>query len=102
MPGKSISSTLKRELIVAGVLIAIGLLVLPVAVYLVGQEVVGDYESDAGLIGLLGQIWSDFVSLEPGAWLLVLSPYAIVQLLRFALLVMKRRRRDVTEVTDSR
>lgn len=101
MPGKSISSTLKRELIVAGVLIAIGLLVLPVAVYLVGQEVVGDYESDAGLIGLLGQIWLDFVSLEPGAWLLVLSPYAIVQLLRFALLV-KRRRRDVTEVTDSR
>ena len=101
MLGKSIPPTVKRELIVAGVLLAIGLLVVPVAVYLVGQEVVGDYESDAGLIGLLGQIWSDFVSLEPSAWLLVLSPYAIVQLLRFALLVI-RRRRDVTEVTDSR
>ena len=101
MPDKSVPSVLKRELIVAGVLLAVGLLVLPPAVYLVGQEVVGNYESEAGLIGLLGQIWSDFVSLRLGAWLLVLSPYAIVQLLRLALLA-KRRRHDVTEVTNSR
>ena len=99
MPGKSIPSALKRELIVAGVLLAIGLLALPVAVYVVGQEIIGDYASEAGLFGLLGRIWSDFLSLQPGAWLLVLSPYAVVQLLRLGLLV-KRRHHDVTEVTD--
>ena len=97
----SLPKPLKRELVLASTLIGFGLLFLPFAVYWVGQRVVGDYESEAGLWGLLTSIWSDFFSLDFGAWLLVLSPYATIQLVRLA---FKARRlgRSVTQVTDSR
>lgn len=91
---------MRRELVLAVSLIGIGLLPLPMAVYWVGQQVVGDYESSAGLVGLIGQIWSDLFRLYPGAWVLVLSPYLTVLLLRIAL-GTRRRRRDVTRVSDS-
>lgn len=94
------ASTLKREALLAAILLGLGLFILPPAVYWVGQQIVGDYESDAGLLGLVGQIWSDFFSGAPAAWLLVASPYAFVQLLRLAIHV-KRRRVDVTDVTES-
>lgn len=97
----SLQKALKRELVLASTLIGVGLLLLPFAVYWVGQRIVGDYESDAGLWGLLTSIWTDFFSLDLGAWLLVLSPYATIQLVRLA---FKARRlgRSVTSVTDSR
>ncbi len=96
----SLTRTLRKELILASSLIGGGLLLLPLAVFWVGQRIVGEYESEAGLWGLLVNIWSDFFSLELGAWLLVLSPYLTIQLLRLA---FKARRlgRSVTSVTDS-
>lgn len=96
----SLSKALKKELVLASTLIAFGLLVLPFAVFWVGQRVVGDYESAAGLWGLLTSIWTDFFSLDLSAWLLVLSPYATIQLVRLA---FKARRlgRSVTSVTES-
>jgi len=96
----SLSAGLKRELILAVVLLGIGLILLPVAVYWVGQQVVGEYESPAGFFGLLGHIWGDFLSLDFGAWLLVLSPYLAIQLLRIAY-KLSRRRKVETQVTDS-
>ena len=95
------TATIRRELILAVVLIFFGFLPLPLAVYWVGQQLVGEYESDAGVVGLIEQIWSDFLTLEPGAWVLVLSPYLTVLLLRVAL-GTRRRRRDVTQVSNSR
>ena len=95
-----LTSSLKKEALLAAVLLGIGLFVLPPAVYWVGQQIVGPYESDAGLLGLVGQIWSEFFRGAPAAWLLVASPYAFVQLLRLAVHA-KRRRVDVTDVTDS-
>ena len=97
----SLPKALKRELVLASSLIGSGLLLLPLAVYWVGQRIVGDYESEAGLWGLLTSIWSDFFLLDLGAWLLVLSPYVTIQLFRLA---FKARRlgRSVTPVTDSR
>ena len=96
----SLSGAVKRELTLAACLIGGGLLLVPLAVYWVGLRVVGNYESDAGLWGLLVHIWSDFLALDLGAWLLVLSPYLIVQLLRVS---AKARLigRGVTQVTDS-
>lgn len=91
---------LKRELVLALCLIAGGLLLLPLAVYWVGQRIVGEYESEAGLWGLLTSIWSDFLTLDLGAWLLVMSPYVTIQLLRLALRA-RRLGRSVTPVTDS-
>ena len=94
-------TTLIKELVLAVLLIGVGLLLLPLAVYWVGQQIVGDYESEAGLWGLLTGIWSDFFSLQLGAWLLVLSPYLTIQLVRLALMA-RRLSRSVTSVTDSR
>jgi heme exporter protein D len=94
-----IAAALKRELILAAILLAVGLLLLPLAVFWVGQRIVGPYESEAGLFGLLGHLWSDFFAFQPGAWLLVWSPYATIQLLRLAW--HAKRRQVVTDVTDS-
>jgi hypothetical protein len=91
---------LRKELILAGTLVGVGLLVLPPTVYWVGRQVVGEYESAAGLIGLMDQIWSEFFTGQPAAWLLVMSPYLVVQLLRLAVHA-KRYRVDVTDVTNS-
>lgn len=74
---------LKRELIIALVLLIVGLLVLPVPVYWVGERVFGPYTSEEGLWGLATHIWGDLGRGSPLAWTLVLSPYLIVQLLRF-------------------
>jgi hypothetical protein len=97
----SLPKALAKELLLASSLIGGGLVLLPIVVYWVGQRVVGDYESEAGLWGLLTSIWSGFFSFDLGAWLLVLSPYVTIQLVRLA---FKARRlgHSATPVTDSR
>ena len=84
------ASTLKFELILGMVLIAIGMLALPVAVYWVGQVVIGGYESDAGMAGLIGAVWDDLGRGSLAAWILVLSPYVVIQLFRAALKLLNR------------
>jgi len=76
------NTTWKRELAIGSGLLAAGLLILPPAIYLVGRRVVGEYAPDAGVLTLAEDIWSDFFSLRPAAWLLVLSPYLTVLLAR--------------------
>lgn len=71
----------KNEAILAVLLFAFGLFVLPVAIYFVGQQIIGDYEGD-GVIGLVLALWSALVRADAVAWILVLSPYLVVQLLR--------------------
>jgi hypothetical protein len=68
-----------------------GLVLLPFAIYTVGQWLVGDYGEDGNPLALAETIWGDFFALHPAAWLLVLSPYATVQLLRVARRVWRRR-----------
>ena len=71
----------KNEAILAGLLLALGLFVLPVAIYFVGQQIIGEYEG-GGVIGLVLALWSALVRADAVAWILVLSPYLVVQLLR--------------------
>ena len=84
------ASTLKLELILAMVLLAFGMLALPVAVYWVGQVVIGGYESDAGMAGLIGAVWDDLGRGSIAAWILVLSPYVVIQLFRIAFRLLRR------------
>ena len=77
-------TTIKRELVLAGSLLGLGLFVLPGAVYLVGQTVVGEYPADGGILALAVNIWAELVRGNPLALALVLSPYGIVQLLRLS------------------
>ena len=77
-------TTIKREFLLAGSLLVFGLSVLPGAVYLVGQTVVGEYPADGGALALAASVWADMARGNPLALVLVFSPYGIVQLLRLS------------------
>jgi hypothetical protein len=85
-------TTLKREVAIGSGLLAFGLFVLPFAIYIVGQSVIGDYGADLGMLALAETIWSDFLALRPITWVLVLSPYLVVQLLRLVRRAWRRER----------
>ena len=84
--------TIKRELVLAASLVGVGVFVLPGAVYLVGQTVVGEYPADGGVLALAVNIWVDLVRGNPLALVLVLSPYGMVQLLRLSRRLWRRQR----------
>lgn len=75
-------TTWKREVTIGVLMLAFGLFVLPVAIYAVGRQLIGDYSADSGVLSLAEQIWIDLLSLRPAAWILVLAPYVTVQLAR--------------------
>jgi hypothetical protein len=81
----------KRELVIAAVLFGFGFLALPFAIYWVGTELIGEYAPEANVLTLAERIWTDLLRLEPVAWLLVLSPYAVLQLMRLTRRVWRRR-----------
>lgn len=85
-------ASIKRELVLAGSLLGLGFFVLPGAVYLVGQTVVGEYPADGGMLALAVNIWADMVRGNPLALVLVFSPYGIVQLLRLSRRLWRRQR----------
>ena len=89
----------RRELVIAALSFGFGFLVLPFAIYWVGKQVVGEYAPDAGVFTLAEQIWFDFLRLVPTAWILVLSPYVVLQLTRLVRRAW-RARRIVKHVTN--
>ncbi|HLF09740.1 MAG TPA: hypothetical protein VJA26_00880 [Gammaproteobacteria bacterium] len=91
----------KKELVLAVFLLGFGLLIMPFAIYWVGQQVVGEYAPDAGVFDLAEHVWWDLTQLSLPAWTLVLSPYLCVQLLRVARSSW-RYARTVKQVTISR
>ena len=70
-----------KEAVWLGVLALIGLVLLPIAIYLVGRTVFGEYGGD-GFGGFYGELLSGFVSGEPVVWFLLLSPYLLWLLFR--------------------
>ena len=81
---------LRRELIIAGVFVSMGAILLPIAIYLIGH----------GLGRLYGDIFSDLSSGFPAAWMLILSPWLAVQLLRLSILPLRRRKTGADLPTD--
>jgi hypothetical protein len=81
----------QRELAIAAGLLAVGLLALPFAVYVVGQQMLGEYGDGAGPLALAENIWLDLLSLRLPAWILVLSPYLTIQLARGVRLIWRRK-----------
>ena len=75
-------TNLQKELVIAGVLIGFAVLVLPLGVFWVGQGLIGQYAPGAGMLDLAESIWWELMQLRIGAWILVLSPYLIVQIAR--------------------
>jgi hypothetical protein len=77
----SLSRVIRKELALLAGFLFIGLVLLPVAVYFVGQAIFGDYGGQS-----YGQFFGDLASRiragEGAAWFLVLSPYLGWQILR--------------------
>ncbi len=86
----AIKTTWQREISIAAALLAFGLIVLPFSIYIVGQNLLGEYEG-AGALGLAESIWLDLLALQPLTWLLVLTPYIVVQLARLGRRTWRRR-----------
>ena len=83
---------LRRELLLAGILIPAGLVLIPVAIYFTGQALLGAYSEEGHGIGrLYGDILRDMGSGFLPAWLLILSPYLGIQLIRLAALPLRHR-----------
>jgi hypothetical protein len=93
------STRLRNEALLAVLLMAVGLLALPAAIFVVGGQIMGPYEGENGLASLAGAIWTALGTGQPAAWTLVLSPYLVVQLFRLAL-GLRRFGGPVKRVTD--
>ena len=75
-----------------GVLLLLGFVGLPLAIYIVGQRIVGEYAADQGVLDLFASIWGAVGNLSLAAWLLVLSPYVVISLLRLSFATFRSRR----------
>lgn len=89
-PHKAGASRLKKEAILFGVLLAFGLLLLPVAIYLVGNTVFGDY-GDGVITDFFASVVARLLAGDLAAVFLVLSPYLIWQTLRLSIAALRRR-----------
>lgn len=75
------ASALRRELLIAGVCLVTGLLVMPLAVWLVGRSTLGEY-AHGGPLALLGDYLSGLGRGELAFWLMLIGPYAFALLIR--------------------
>ena len=75
---------LKKEAAIFLAMLFLGLIILPVAIWFVGNVVFGDY-GGAGYGDFFGNLTLRIVSGNLAAWFLVLSPWLTLQAVRLAL-----------------
>jgi len=73
-----------REALLLLTLLLVGLILLPIAIYIVGQRVFGEY-GGLGLSGFFEQVYRGLPSGDGVVWFLVLSPYLGWQVLRLTI-----------------
>jgi hypothetical protein len=73
---------LRREALVLAVCGGFGLLLLPALIYLVGQQLLGEYRPDGGMGVFYADLYAELATGSPWPWLLVLGPWLAVQMLR--------------------
>ena len=93
----SLKKTATKESVVFLCLLFLGLLILPLAVYVVGKSVFGEY-GGTGFSAFYGTLHSAIRDGEPAVLFLVLSPYVIWQLSRLTVWGFRQtgRRRQQT------
>ena len=91
MSGNTTSLRVMRESFIALALIVFGLIGFPALIFVIGQQLIGEY--DEGLMAFYESIGAALTRGDRYAWILVLSPYLGVMLLRLAFRLRKRRQR---------
>ena len=81
-------SKARRESVLFLWLLVGGLFLLPIAVYLVGRRIFGDY-GGTGYTAFYAMLYSELQSGDMSVWFLALSPYLIWQVLRLTLRALK-------------
>ncbi len=84
----SLKRTLTFELTLLAGLLLVGLLVVPLAIFFVGEGIFGDYAGD-GLGAFFAAVMQRLLSGDRVALFLVLSPYLAIQCLRITLLAWR-------------
>lgn len=73
-----------RESVLFLWLLVAGLFLLPLAIYLIGRALFGEY-GGTGFSAFYATLHSELRSGSPSVWFLVLSPYLVWQLLRLTI-----------------
>ena len=89
---KPMKQKVMHELALALTLIFAGLVLLPLAIYVTGQSVFGEY-SGAGFSDFYRRLTGDVRDGRSLVWFLVLSPYLILMLLRLTIWAYQRAKR---------
>ncbi len=84
-----------REAILLAIWLLVGLLLLPIAIYLVGRMIFGEYGGE-GLTGFIEEIYRGILAGDGVVWFLFLSPYLGWQVLRLTAWLFRRTTRHVT------
>jgi hypothetical protein len=87
--GNSFKHIARRETALFLGLLFIGFVLMPFGIYLVGQEVFGDY-SGHGYRDFFGTLSAKIRNGDAVAWFLVLSPYLVWQFVRLTALAWRR------------
>ena len=56
------------------ILVIASLFLVPAVVYISGSPIVGPYEGDYGMLGMMRKMYGDAILLKAGAWLVLFSP----------------------------
>ena len=90
--GKSLKQIAKKEVALFVGLMFLGFVIMPIGIYLVGQEVFGEYGGH-GYGDFFGTLSAKVRSLDLVAWFLILAPYLAWQTLRLTLYGWRRASR---------
>jgi hypothetical protein len=71
-----------KEIAILVAALAVGALLGPMIVFLVGQAVFGPYAGGAGMGTFYGQFWRELANADPIPWMMLISPYLLLQWLR--------------------
>jgi hypothetical protein len=96
----TVRDTVAKEAIVFLSLFLFGILVLPIAIYFVGQLVFGEY-GGAGFSDFYGRLHYELRNGQSVSWYLVLSPYLGWQLARFTIHAFRRFRRQRSQASNA-
>lgn len=81
--GTPVFSKLARELAWLAALLIVGIVLLPIAIWVVGRTIFGDYEGGA-YMDFFGALAGRLATGDLAAWFLVLSPYLAICTLRLS------------------